>query len=184
VDALSTVNNDMKNLLDSTEIATLFLDTSLLVRRFTPQTGKIFKLIAGDVGRPITDLASALIYPDLVEDAQQVLRTLVPKEKPVATDDGRWLAVRMMPYRTLDHKIDGVVITLLDITVAKVLEATLREAQVGLKDQIGKQAAELQRGKLGTTGSGTVEGHGDGRVDDEGRSKSAGQSTERVERSE
>ena len=129
VDELSRTNNDMRNLLDSTDIATLFLDDALNVRRFTPQTVKIIKLIPGDAGRPITDLASDLIYPGLAEDAREVLRTLVFKEQSIATRDGRWFTVRIMPYRTLDNRIDGVVITLVDITAAKTLEATLRKTQ-------------------------------------------------------
>jgi len=129
VDELSRANNDMRNLLDSTDIATLFLDDALNVRRFTPQMVKIIKLIPSDMGRPITDLASDLVYPELVEDAREVLRTLVFKEQSITTRDGRWFTVRIMPYRTLDNRIDGVVITLVDITSAKTLEATLRKTQ-------------------------------------------------------
>jgi two-component system CheB/CheR fusion protein len=126
VDELSAASNDMKNLLNSTEIATLFLDGALRVRRFTEQTSRIIKLIPGDVGRPVTDLASDLIYTELAADAGEVLRTLVPIEKPVAAHDGRWFTLRLMPYRTIDNRIDGVVITFADITVAKKLEAELR----------------------------------------------------------
>ena len=129
VDELSRANNDMRNLLDSTDIATLFLDDALNVRRFTTQMVKIIKLIPGDVGRPLTDLASDLVYPELAEDAREVLRTLVFKEIAIATRDGRWFSVRIMPYRTLDNRIDGVVITFSDITAAKTLEATLRGTQ-------------------------------------------------------
>ena len=125
----SRANNDMRNLLDSTDIATLFLDEALKVRRFTPQMTKIIKLIPGDVNRPITDLASDLLYPELAADAQSVLKTLVFKETPVKTVDERWFSVRIMPYRTLDNRIDGVVITFADITAAKTLEATLRQHQ-------------------------------------------------------
>jgi len=130
VDELSRANNDMRNLLDSTDIATLFLDDALNVRRFTAQMVKIIKLIPGDVGRPLTDLASDLVYPELAEDSREVLRTLVFKEKPIATRDGHWFSVRIMPYRTLDNRIEGVVITFFDISVAKTLEATLRGAQL------------------------------------------------------
>jgi two-component system CheB/CheR fusion protein len=126
VDNESRANDDMRNLLDSTDIATLFLDDALKVRRFTPRMTKIIKLIPGDVDRPITDLASDLLYPELAADAQTVLRTLVFKETPVKTVDERWFSVRIMPYRTLDNRIDGVVITFADITAAKTLEATLR----------------------------------------------------------
>ena len=129
VDDESRANDDMRNLLDSTDIATLFLDDALKVRRFTPRMTKIIKLIPGDVNRPITDLASDLIYPKLAADARAVLRTLVFKETPVKTVDERWFSVRIMPYRTLDNRIDGLVITFADITAAKTLEATLRQNQ-------------------------------------------------------
>ncbi|MEI7733313.1 MAG: chemotaxis protein CheB [Verrucomicrobiota bacterium] len=129
VDDLSLVNSDMKNLLNSTDIATLFLDNDLNVRRFTPQATKIIKLIPADVGRPITDLVSDLNDPTLADDVREVLRTLTSAEKPVAARDGRWYTVRIMPYRTLDNRIDGVVITFADITVAKTLEAKLRSGK-------------------------------------------------------
>jgi two-component system, chemotaxis family, CheB/CheR fusion protein len=127
VDELSRSNNDMKNLLNSTDIATLFLDGDLLVRRFTTQTAKLIKLIPADSGRPITDIASELNYPQLADDAREVLQTLVFKETDVTTRDGRWFGVRIMPYRTLDNVIDGLVITFTDVTVSKKLEIALRE---------------------------------------------------------
>jgi two-component system CheB/CheR fusion protein len=126
VDELSRSNNDMKNLLNSTEIATLFLDGDLLVRRFTAPTSKLIKLIPADAGRPITDIASQLLYPDLAEDARDVLRTLVFRERQVSTRDGRWFTVRIMPYRTVDNVIDGVVITFSEVTETKSLEERLR----------------------------------------------------------
>jgi two-component system CheB/CheR fusion protein len=129
VEEQSRTNDDMRNLLDSTDIATLFLDETLKVRRFTPRMTKVIKLIPGDVNRPITDLASDLIYPELASDAQAVLQTLIFKETSVKTVDERWFLVRIMPYRTLDNRIDGVVITFADITAAKTLEATLRKQQ-------------------------------------------------------
>jgi len=126
LDELSHTNNDMKNLLDSTDIATLFLDNNLCVRRFTSETSKVTKLIPGDIGRPITDIASALLYTELAEDARQVLRTLEKIEKQISTPDGNWFAARILPYRTMENMIDGVVITFTDITVSKKLEAELR----------------------------------------------------------
>lgn len=126
VDELSRSNNDMKNLLNSTDIATLFLDGDLNVRRFTTPTARIIKLIPSDVGRPVTDIASEIEYPDLADDARDVLRTLVFKEKQAAARDGRWFAVRIMPYRTLENVIDGVVITFTDISANRTLENTLR----------------------------------------------------------
>ncbi|WP_235864878.1 chemotaxis protein CheB [Pseudothauera lacus] len=126
VDDLSRVNDDMQNLLNSTEIATVFLDDRLRVRRFTPHAAHIIKLIAADVGRPLSDLASDLDYPEFESDAREVLRTLIYSEKPMATRDGRWFRVRIMPYRTMENIINGVVITFIDISVAKRLEAELR----------------------------------------------------------
>jgi two-component system CheB/CheR fusion protein len=111
VDDLSRVSNDVKNLLDSTAIAVLFLDEALRVRRFTPQAATLFKLIPGDVGRPLADLATTLEYPALYDDAREVLRALVFKETTVDTLEGRRFLVRIMPYRTSDNRIDGVVIT-------------------------------------------------------------------------
>jgi hypothetical protein len=103
-------------LLNSTDIATVFLDNDLNVRRFTTQASKIIKLIPGDVGRPVTDLASVLLYPDLPGDAREVLRTLAFIEKKITSRNGQWFSVRIMPYRTLDNAIDGVVITFTDIS--------------------------------------------------------------------
>lgn len=128
VDDLSWTNNDMRNLLDSTDIATVFLDGQLRVRRFTLPTTRLIKLIPSDIGRPLSDIVTDLDYPDLQADAGEVLRTLHSSDRPLPTRDGRWYNVRIMPYRTLDNVIDGVVITFVDITAAKTLEAELRGA--------------------------------------------------------
>lgn len=151
VDELSLSNSDMKNLLNSTDIATLFLDNDLNVRRFTTQATKIIKLIPGDVGRPITDLASDLLYPELSADAHVVLDRLGFKEKPISTRDGRWFTVRIMPYRTHDDRIDGVVITFADITVAKTLEAQLREQHDALEKRVGDQTVPKVGNRDGST---------------------------------
>lgn len=141
VDELSRASNDMKNLLDSTDIATLFLDRHLNVRRYTQQATKIIKLIPSDVGRPITDLVSSLDDPALAADVRDVLRTLNSSEKPVSAPDGRWYSVRIMPYRTIDDRIDGVVITFADITAAKTLEAKLRGQHASLEKDIAQRDA-------------------------------------------
>jgi len=127
VEDYSRVNNDMKNLLNSTDIATLFLDKELNIRRFTNQATKIFKLIKSDIGRPFTDQVSQLLYPDLPEDANEVLRTLIFIEKQIPTKDGRWFSIRIMPYRTFDDRIDGLVITFIDISELKLVEEKFKK---------------------------------------------------------
>jgi len=126
-------NDDMKNLLNSTEIATLFLDKDLNIRRFTDQVTKIFKLRQADIGRPFTDLVTDLQYPEIDNHARQVIKTLTTVETSIATNDGRWFKVRIMPYRTLDDRIDGLVMTFSDITIAKKLELKLQEANDALR---------------------------------------------------
>jgi two-component system CheB/CheR fusion protein len=129
VSDLSQANNDMKNLLNSTDIATLFLDDALNIRRFTTRTATIIKLITSDIGRPITDIVTDLDYPALADDALEVLRTLVFSEKQISASAERWFTVKIMPYRTLENRIDGVVITFTDISVAKKYEQGLRESE-------------------------------------------------------
>lgn len=109
-------SSDMKNLLDSTDIATIFLDGVLHIRRFTHSATHVFKLILGDVGRPLSDIVSDLQYPDLLRDAQDVLQTLMYSEKLIQSRGAQWFKVRIMPYRTLENAIDGVVITAVNIT--------------------------------------------------------------------
>jgi len=126
VDDLSWINNDMKNLLNSTEIATIFLDNKLHVRRFTSHISHLFKLIPTDVGRPLSDVVTDLDYDELQQDAKEVLDTLKFIEKEITAQNERWFKVRIMPYRTLENVIDGVVITFIDISEAKKLEKELR----------------------------------------------------------
>lgn len=145
LDELSGANNDMKNLLNSTDIATVFLDNDLHVRRFTLQAKTIIKFIPSDVGRPITDLASDLLYPTLVADSREVLRTLVFSERAISTKDGRWFTVRVMPYRTMDNLIDGLVITFADITASKKLEAELRAEHAQMTRQATARDAAMDR---------------------------------------
>jgi two-component system CheB/CheR fusion protein len=126
LDDLALAQSDMQNLLNSTYIATLFLDSALHVRRYSEQVTRIVHLREGDIGRPLSDLASTLLYPELHTDAKATLRTLAASEKQIATTDRHWYNVRIMPYRTVANVIQGVVITFIDITAAKELEARLR----------------------------------------------------------
>lgn len=129
LDDLALAQSDMQNLLNSTDIATLFLDSDLNVRRYTDKIQRIIHLREGDVGRPLTELASTLVYPQLHEDAKGTLHTLTFTEKQITTTDGFWFMVRIKPYRTVANVIQGVVITFIDITAAKELESRLRKTQ-------------------------------------------------------
>ena len=119
VKELEDVNNDISNLLASTEIATMFLDYDLRIRRYTPPTTSLFNLIGSDVGRPIGDITARIDYDDFQRDARRVLNKLVPIEKEVHTGDGRSIAIRIIPYRTVENKIDGLVVTFVDVTERK-----------------------------------------------------------------
>jgi two-component system CheB/CheR fusion protein len=130
------INNDMENLLDSTEIVTIFLDNHLKVRRYTKGVNRLFKLIPGDVGRPLTDIVSELDYPLLYDHVQDVLRKLISVENQVSTHDDRSFMVRIMPYRTMDKVIDGVVITCIDISAPRKLEKELQEKVARLEAQL------------------------------------------------
>ncbi len=115
IDQLSRTENDMRNLLDSTNIGTIFLDNDLRIKRFTPEATKVVNLIPADVGRPISDIVSKLRYENLLRDARDVLDTLSFREVQVQSKDGTWYVMRIMPYRTFDNVIDGVVITVTNI---------------------------------------------------------------------
>ncbi len=129
LDELGRTSDDMKNLLNSTEIATLFLDDQLNIRSFTRAMTTISKFIPIDKGRPFSDIASTLNYPELREDAIAVLDTLVFKEKQISTTDDRWFLIRIMPYCTQDNHINGLVITFIDITLSKKLELKLLDVE-------------------------------------------------------
>ena len=113
---LSEANNDLKNLLNSTDIATIFVDRSLKVKRFTNRVTQIVSLIPGDIGRPLADIVTNLKYESLIDDIGDVMDTLIFKEKEVETGDGRVFQMRILPYRTVDNVIDGVVITFMEVT--------------------------------------------------------------------
>lgn len=121
-DELTGTNNDMVNLLNSTEIATIFLDTHLNIRRFTPSVTGIVGLRQPDIGRPAAEIAPNFMYDGLVSDARAVLDTLATKTTQVQTMDGRWFNMRIMPYRTVDNVIEGVVVTFSDVTASKRIQ--------------------------------------------------------------
>ena len=117
---LTTINNDMLNLLNATGVATLFLDEKLRIRRFTPSATKLLKFIDSDIGRPVEDISSPLKDNILVKASRSVLDNLIPVEQEVQTIDGKWYSLRILPYRTLENVIEGVVVSFVDINQVKV----------------------------------------------------------------
>jgi two-component system CheB/CheR fusion protein len=138
---LSQAANDMKNLLDATEIATIFLDNDMRIKRFTPPVSRIMSLLPSDVGRPVTHFASNLRYADLAATVQQVLDRLVSVEATIQTIAGDWYAMRILPYRTLENYISGAVITFTDVTTMKQLEQQM-QASRRLAESIVETARE------------------------------------------
>jgi len=133
LDELGHANNDLDNLLASTEVGTVFLDTNLRIKRFTPSASKIFNLIPSDVGRPIHDLSPKMEYENIQKDAEEVLKTLKEKGAEIWTRAGEWFSMRLLPYRTVENVIDGVVITFVDITQIKKSEEDLKKANEAIK---------------------------------------------------
>jgi two-component system CheB/CheR fusion protein len=129
IDQMSNIQNDIKNLMDSSATGTLFIDHQLRIRSYTPAAAKVYRLIASDVGRPLVDITSSLEGPDLLTDIQTVLDTLIPIEREVRTTDGGWYLARMQPYRTLDNNIAGAVLTFNNITAFKLASETALRAQ-------------------------------------------------------
>lgn len=129
VEELSQLSSDLQNLLTATDIATIFLDRELRILRFTPQVGALFNIRTADRGRPLSDLTHRLGYDRLTDDAQTVLDRLSPVEQEVRDQEGRWYLTRARPYRNVDDRIDGVVITFIDITDRKRFEEDLRASE-------------------------------------------------------
>ncbi|MEI6680511.1 MAG: CheR family methyltransferase [Mariniphaga sp.] len=123
LDCLSLDIENMKKQMDSMNIATLFLDSTLCVKHFTSQMSVISRLIPSDVGRPFTDIATDLIYPEMEYDINEVLRTLIIVEKQVLSNNGCWFNARILPYRSIEDKIDGVVITFINSTKFGALQS-------------------------------------------------------------
>ncbi len=127
LETISTSHNDLQNLMATTEIGTLFLDSELKIKLFTPVVTNYFNFTGADIGRRISDYTNLLKYTDLERDAAAVLKTLAPIEREIESKNGRWLMMGMRPYRTVDERIEGVVLTLTDITNRKAAEAELHK---------------------------------------------------------
>jgi two-component system CheB/CheR fusion protein len=141
---LESLSGDLVNLLSSTDIAVVFLDTQLNVRRFTPAIRDLLTLIPADIGRPIAHLAPKFTEEgNLIEDAEQVLRHITPRDAEVRSDSGRWYLRRTLPYRTEARRVTGIVITFIDITVRKAAEQSIVAAQARLDAAIEQMPAAV-----------------------------------------
>ena len=129
VEELGHSNSDLSNLMASTQIATVFLDRQLCIQRYTPPALALFNLRERDVGRPLSDLTHQLNYPELAASAERVLKNLATAELEVAHSDGRYFLARMLPYRTVDDHIAGVVLTFVDITRRRQVEEELQASE-------------------------------------------------------
>ena len=131
-DALERANwasDDLTNILNSSDTATLFLDKELRIRFFTPRSAHLFNLIPTDVGRPLADLASRFAGPDMLNDAGKVVANLQPVTREVAVESGSWYLYSIVPYRTRDDRIEGVVVSITDISIQKAAERSARTSQ-------------------------------------------------------
>ncbi|MEL7782519.1 chemotaxis protein CheB [Citromicrobium bathyomarinum] len=129
LDGIAGAHSDLQNLINATEIGTLFLDAKLRIKMLTPAVERLFSVTRSDVGRPITDFTHKLAYDGVEEDARRVLSDLVPLESEVKTKDGRWLMMRLRPYRTVEDRIEGIVVSFVDITKRRMAEEQLRASE-------------------------------------------------------
>ncbi len=140
---LEAANNDLGNLMASTDIATLFLDTRLRIRRFTPAAMRLFGLIAGDEGRPVADLSLRLSDPTLPQDAEEVVESLAPHHKEVQAESGEWYLRRILPFRTQDRRVEGLVVTYADVTNLKQFARQLERHKTELEILVRERTQEL-----------------------------------------
>lgn len=141
---LESTNNDLANLMNSTEVATVFLDVDMAIRQFTPAAKHLFNLIPSDIGRPIADLAMRFNDDDLRRDASKVMETLAPSMKEVSTEEGRWYIRRILPFKTLDNRVDGLVLTFSNVTGLKESEIAIRDNEGQLREKSQLLAAVLE----------------------------------------
>ncbi|UQA59153.1 chemotaxis protein CheB [Polyangium aurulentum] len=145
VDELETLNNDLGNLLASTQIATIFLDPSFKIKRFTPSAKRLFNLILADVGRPLSNITHNLIDENMTAHVEEVLLRLTPMEEEVQDKNGAWYVRRVTPYRTEDNRIEGVVLTFIDISARKNMESELSQHRRHLEKLVAERTEELER---------------------------------------
>jgi two-component system CheB/CheR fusion protein len=135
LDAVSRAHNDLQNLMAATDFGTLFLDSSMGIKRFTERVTDVFSLTPSDEGRPLADFSHQLEYDDLLKDARTVLAHLAPIRREIRSRNGRWYDIRLRLYRTVEDKIDGVVITFVDVTERRHVEEALRNSEQALRQE-------------------------------------------------
>jgi two-component system CheB/CheR fusion protein len=133
VEETGKANDDLNNLIASADIATIFVDRGMRIKRYTPRASNIFNLISTDIGRSLLDITHRLDYPELANDAGATFETLRPAEREVRSNDGRCYIVRLLPYRTTEERIDGAVMTFFDITSRREAEERLRAGEERLR---------------------------------------------------
>jgi two-component system CheB/CheR fusion protein len=138
LESVSRAHSDVQNLMAATDVGILFLDSQLRINRFTPRIAELFNIATGDEGRSITDFTHRLDYDDLAGDAREVLRDLASTEREVHGKDGSWYLTRLKPYRTVEDKIDGVVVTFVDIGERRRAEDALRESESRMRILVGE----------------------------------------------
>lgn len=151
VEEAGKINDDLQNLIASTDIATVFVDRNMAIKRYTPQASRLFNLIPGDVGRSLLDITHKLDYPALSDDAADAFHSLKHIEREIRSQDGQWYLARVLPYRTTeDHRIDGAVLTFVDITGRRKAEELMRSVAEGLHDSAITTFAPLNQIQLST----------------------------------
>jgi len=143
IDEVLRAKDELQNLLGAMEIPTLFLDRELRIQRYTPSMQKLVNIMPGDRGRPISHLTHRLLYQEFVPDAEQILHNLVPVEREVRADNGDWYLARLRPYRTTKDKIDGVIITFINVTEIKQAERSLLQLSETLEEQVQQRTEQL-----------------------------------------
>jgi two-component system CheB/CheR fusion protein len=133
VEETGKANDDLNNLIASTDIATVFVDSGLRIKRFTPRAAEIFSIIASDIGRSLLDLTHRLDYDQLADDVSATFETLRPVEREVHSDEGRWYIVRLLPYRTTEDRIEGAIMTFFDITARRHAEEQARASEARMR---------------------------------------------------
>jgi two-component system CheB/CheR fusion protein len=144
VEELNQVNDDLTNFLNASEIATVFLDTKFNIRRFTPSARRLFNFVPMDNGRPLGDISNKLTEDNVLHVCKNVLDSLAPSQHEIQSTDGNWYLMRCIPYRTLSNKIDGVVVTFVDVTDRKKAELELKSLNAALEHRVAERVGSLR----------------------------------------